>query len=181
LKTVDTTTGHIQTVYSADRRFEAPNWSRDGRYFLINREGRLYRLPGRRESARRAPWSTWPRADQQTITGSQPDGAVTRHQHEPTEDWLTSSVYTLPIGGGTPKRSRRRRRVSGTAGRPTARRAILGRRDGEFDITICGDRRRRGAASRPVKGSTTADYSPDGASSIQLVLQRQNGNLGSAA
>ncbi len=45
LKTVDIATGTIATVYSADRRFEAPNWSRDGRFFLINSQGRLYRLP----------------------------------------------------------------------------------------------------------------------------------------
>src|SRR6266496_2476741 len=44
LKTVEIASGKIETVYSADRRFEAPNWSRDGRYFLINSEGRLYRL-----------------------------------------------------------------------------------------------------------------------------------------
>src|SRR5216117_2592063 len=45
LKTVDVPSGHIATVYTADRRFEAPNWSRDGRFFVINSEGRLYRLP----------------------------------------------------------------------------------------------------------------------------------------
>ena len=44
LKTVDVPSGHIATVYKADRRFEAPNWSRDGRFFVINSEGRLYRL-----------------------------------------------------------------------------------------------------------------------------------------
>lgn len=32
-------------VYSADTVFEAPNWTRDGRYLLVNSGGALYRLP----------------------------------------------------------------------------------------------------------------------------------------
>ena len=37
LKTVEVPSGRIETVYSDNRHFEAPNWSRDGRFFLINR------------------------------------------------------------------------------------------------------------------------------------------------
>lgn len=32
-------------VYTADRVFEAPNWSLDGRYLLISSEGSLFRIP----------------------------------------------------------------------------------------------------------------------------------------
>jgi TolB protein len=34
-----------RVVYSAPRKFEAPNWSPDGKYLLLNSEGRLWRLP----------------------------------------------------------------------------------------------------------------------------------------
>lgn len=34
-----------QVVYQADEVVEAPNWSRDGKFLLINTAGRLYRLP----------------------------------------------------------------------------------------------------------------------------------------
>ena len=34
-----------RTVYQADEVFEAPNWSRDGKFLLVNSGGRLYRLP----------------------------------------------------------------------------------------------------------------------------------------
>ena len=34
-----------RVVYSADTVFEAPNWSRDGRYLVVNSGGALYRLP----------------------------------------------------------------------------------------------------------------------------------------
>ena len=44
LRTVDVRTGRINTVYSERRHFEAPNWSRDGRWFVVNGGGRLYRV-----------------------------------------------------------------------------------------------------------------------------------------
>lgn len=34
-----------KVVYQTEGRFEAPNWSPDGKYLLINSEGRLFRLP----------------------------------------------------------------------------------------------------------------------------------------
>jgi Tol biopolymer transport system component len=37
--------GQIETIYTADRVFEAPNWSADGTYLLINSDGALWRLP----------------------------------------------------------------------------------------------------------------------------------------
>src|ERR1051326_3192320 len=33
-----------RVVYSSPRLFEAPNWSPDGKYLLLNSEGRLWRL-----------------------------------------------------------------------------------------------------------------------------------------
>ena len=34
-----------RVIYQADQVIEAPNWSRDGKYLLVNTEGNLYRLP----------------------------------------------------------------------------------------------------------------------------------------
>jgi Tol biopolymer transport system component len=34
----------IRVVYSADELFEAPNWSPDGKYLLVNSNGKLFRL-----------------------------------------------------------------------------------------------------------------------------------------
>jgi Tol biopolymer transport system component len=34
-----------RVVFSAARRFEAPNWSHDGEYLLVNSEGKLWRIP----------------------------------------------------------------------------------------------------------------------------------------
>jgi len=41
----------IKTVYRADKIFEAPNWTPDGKYLVTNSEGRLYRIPVDTENA----------------------------------------------------------------------------------------------------------------------------------
>jgi hypothetical protein len=41
----DTATRQGETVYTQDDIVEAPNWSRDGKYLLVNTGGNLYRLP----------------------------------------------------------------------------------------------------------------------------------------
>ena len=102
LKTVDIATRNIETVYTADRRFEAPNWSRDGRYFLINSEGRLYRLTVRGSRLAELPIDlSTPRINNDH--GISPDGQTLVISHEPTEDWLTSHFKP-----GSPKEKRRR-------------------------------------------------------------------------
>jgi TolB protein len=40
----DTRDRSARTVYQADSVFEAPNWSPDGKYLLVNSGGRLYRI-----------------------------------------------------------------------------------------------------------------------------------------
>lgn len=41
----DMATREMKTVYQADEVIEAPNWSRDGKFLLVNTGGNLYRLP----------------------------------------------------------------------------------------------------------------------------------------
>ena len=41
----DLATRSTKTVYQEDRVIEAPNWSRDGKFLLVNTGGNLYRLP----------------------------------------------------------------------------------------------------------------------------------------
>ena len=40
-----------RVVYHTRDHIEAPNWSRDGKYFLFNRDGRICKLPGDRRPA----------------------------------------------------------------------------------------------------------------------------------
>jgi TolB protein len=41
----DRATKSTKVVYAADQVIEAPNWSRDGKFLLVNTRGHLYRLP----------------------------------------------------------------------------------------------------------------------------------------
>lgn len=46
LLVADLPSGRLRPVYASDRMlFEAPNWSPDGRWLLVNADGGLYRLP----------------------------------------------------------------------------------------------------------------------------------------
>ena len=45
LETIDIESKVRTVVYSAPEHFEAPNWTRDGAFFLFNQDGRIYRLP----------------------------------------------------------------------------------------------------------------------------------------
>jgi len=163
LKTVDISTAKTETVYSADRRFEAPNWSRDGRYFLINSEGRLYRLSaGARQLTELPVDLATPRINNDH--GIWPDGKSLVISNEPTEDWQSSSVYLLPIGGGTPKRITTKAPSFWHGWSPDGKTlAFVGRRDEEFDIYTIpvdgGDERRITTCKGLDDGP---DYSPDG-------------------
>src|SRR5262249_34167846 len=44
LETVAIASKDRRVIYHAREHFEAPNWSRDGKYFLFNRGGRIYKL-----------------------------------------------------------------------------------------------------------------------------------------
>ncbi len=48
LETVPIASGDRRVAYVARAHFEAPNWSRDGSYFLFNQDGGIYRLTGDR-------------------------------------------------------------------------------------------------------------------------------------
>jgi TolB protein len=111
LLTIDIQSGKITTVYSEDRHFEAPNWSRDGQFFIVNSGGKLYRLPiiGR-GGLDQIPTGFATRLNNDH--GLSPDGrtlALSHHAEDqataPGQDWRASSIYTLPLeGGSAPKR-----------------------------------------------------------------------------
>ncbi len=101
LETIAIASKDRKVVYTKREHFEAPNWSRDGKYFLFNQGGRMMKLP---------------------VTGGTPQtidtGFATRcnndHGISPDGNWMAisdqsqeqrrSMIYVLPIAGGTPRR-----------------------------------------------------------------------------
>jgi TolB protein len=101
LQTIGTVEGSVPTtVYSAVTRFEAPNWTRDGKALIFDQDGGLFRIPVGggtpvvldvgaaikcNGSHGLSPDGKW-----LAITCAMPDAPETR-------------VYIVPSGGGTPR------------------------------------------------------------------------------
>lgn len=97
LEVLDIATGARRVVYRAPVRFEAPNWSRDGRHLLINQGGLLYRVPVLGGDAERL--------DTGTVSACNND-----HGYSPDGRWLAiscgpngSRLYVVAAEGGRPR------------------------------------------------------------------------------
>lgn len=99
----------IQVIYAADKLIEAPNWSPDGKYLLVNTGGNLYELPigitqtGNSQGA----YPALEKIDTGSIThcnndkGFSPDGKLIAFSASANAPG--SQVYTVSSQGGTPK------------------------------------------------------------------------------
>jgi hypothetical protein len=150
-----------RVVYATPGRIEAPNWLRDGRTLLYNSGGRLYRIPAAGGTPQVVDTGFATRCNNDH--GVSPDGMRLAISDQ-SQGRRQSLIYTLPVGGGTP-------RLVTPAGpsywhgwSPDGKTLVYcGERGGEFDIY-----------SIPVEGGqetrlTTAkglddgpEYTPDG-------------------
>jgi TolB protein len=171
LRTVEIHSGRVDTVFSDDRHFEAPNWSPDGRFFVVNSRGLLYRLPAR-GGTRLEEIPTGFARRINNDHGISPDGrflvfshAAEEHIPSPEQAWLASSVYIVPIAGSAAP-------VKVTTKAPSfwhgwspdgTTLAYVGRRDDEWDvytIPVGGGEERRVTTCRGLDDGP--DYAPDG-------------------
>ena len=98
LETVPIASGDRRVAYVAPGHFEAPNWSRDGSFVLFNQDGSIYRLPLNGDSPQRI--ATDPQTHCNNDHGFSPDGKMIAISDSTQSG--KSTVYTLPIDGGTP-------------------------------------------------------------------------------
>jgi Tol biopolymer transport system component len=153
--------GTSRPVFATDRLIEAPNWSPDGGFLIVNGDGRLWRLdlPEPRELVEiDTGFATRCNNDH----GISPDGA-TIVISDATETGK-SCIYTLPIGGGTPRRITERVPSYWHGWSPDGGTlAYCAERGGDWDIYTIGFE--GGAETRLTDGqgaSDGPDYSPDG-------------------
>lgn len=99
LETVPIASTDRRVAYVAAAHFEAPNWSRDGSYFLFNRDGGIYRLSV--SGGEPARISTGAQTQCNNDHGISPNGTMLVVSDSTAVK--KSMVYTLPIDGGTPK------------------------------------------------------------------------------
>lgn len=97
IRIYDLDTRSTRTVIEAEAHYEAPNWSRDGRYLLFNSEGALYRLSIEGGTPERV--DTGDVSDVINDHGLSPDGKRIAFTAGPERH-----IYVMPAGGGSPTR-----------------------------------------------------------------------------
>jgi TolB protein len=143
-----------RVVYSAPRLFEAPNWSPDGGYLLLNSEGKLWKLP---------------------VAGGEPEvvftgsvkGINNDHGISPDGKWFAISaghIYLLPSSGGEPRQLTSRRPSYYHGWSPDGRTLVYcAEREKNFDIyaiSVEGGEEKRLTVHPGYDDGP--DYSPDG-------------------
>ena len=161
LETIDIESRVRTVIYVAPEHFEAPNWTRDGAFFLFNQDGRLYRLPvtGGTPEAIDTGFAIRCNNDH----GISPDSKLIAISDQSQGDH-NSIVYTIPFGGGAPRRITQNSPSYWHGWSPDGSTlAFVGERSGDFDIYSIA------AAGGPETRLTTAkglddgpEYSPDG-------------------
>jgi Tol biopolymer transport system component len=100
LETYTIETGKRKTVYTNKQHFEAPNWSRDGKFLIYNSDGKIYRINAAGGKPQLVNTSFAQKCNNDH--GISPDNSqlVVSHNAEPSGKSL---IYILPISGGEPK------------------------------------------------------------------------------
>lgn len=89
-------------LFADNSHFEAPNWSRDGKFLIINRDGLLYEVPLQDPVPKLINTEFATRCNNDH--GISPDGTEIVISHHDSRCDNGSVIYRLPISGGTPQR-----------------------------------------------------------------------------
>ena len=102
LEILDVATGNATIVHQYRGSFQAPNWTADGKALIYAQEGRLYRFDLASRSAEVINTGFATRNNNDHVLSF--DGRMMAISHHAVEDSGASIIYTLPAGGGTPRR-----------------------------------------------------------------------------
>jgi TolB protein len=99
LEILDVDTGKRTILGRFEDTIEAPNWTRDGRFLIYNRNGRLYRFDLAVGNSTMIDSGYGDDCNNDHVLS--PDGKQIAISHRTREDGL-SRIYTLPLSGGIP-------------------------------------------------------------------------------
>jgi len=161
LETVPIESGDRRVAYLAPGRFEAPNWTRDGKAYLFNRDGHLERLPVDGSDPVKIDTGLATRLNNDH--GISPDGTELAISDNSQEDH-ESLVYVVPAKGGSPRRLTQKAPSYWHGWSPDGKTlAFVGQRNKEFDIysiPAAGGVETRLTTARGLDDGP--EYSPDG-------------------
>jgi len=104
LEVMEVATGHRRVVYYSKQHFEAPNWSRDGSYLLVNQGGHLYRF--NLSTSTYTLLNTGDVAANNNDHGISFDGKLLALSSTTVQAGrkTSSQIYVVPIDGGQPRK-----------------------------------------------------------------------------
>jgi len=161
LETMSVTSGDRQIVYTADGRFEAPNWTRDGKWLLFNGNGRLQKISpdGGKPELIDTGFATRLNNDH----GLSPDGTMLAISDNSQED-KHSLIYIVPLAGGTPRRITKESPSYWHGWSPDGKTLVFaGLRNDDFDIYTIPAAGGEQTRLTSTKGTDDGpEYTPDG-------------------
>lgn len=162
-------TDERRVVYRENTHFEAPNWSRDGEFLVVNEEGKLYKIPIDGSKKLLIPTDFAIRCNNDH--GISPDGktlVISNNDVIEVPDgekkFGTSRIYVLPITGGTPQLITPKFPSYWHGWSPDGKTlAYVANREGQFDIySIPMDGGEETRLTNNPGLDDGPDYSPDG-------------------
>ncbi len=161
LETIAVDSADRRVRYLAQGRFEAPNWTRDGKAFLFNREGHieLLAIGGDKPVTIETGFANRCNNDH----GISPD-AIQLAISDNSQGDHESQVYIVPFAGGTPRRLTQKSPSYWHGWSPDGKTlAFVGQRNGDFDIYSIPDVGGEETRLTTAKGLDDGpEYSPDG-------------------
>ncbi len=161
LETIAIDSADRRVAYLAAGRFEAPNWTRDGKAFLFNRDGRIERLAVGSDKPVTIDTGFANRCNNDH--GISPDATQLAISDNSQGDH-ESLVYIVPIAGGTPRRITQKSPSYWHGWSPDGKTlAFVGQRNGDFDIyaiPAAGGEETRLTTAKGLDDGP--EYSPDG-------------------
>lgn len=150
-----------RAVYVTPGRIEAPNWTRDGKWFIFNRDGRIERLPAEGGQPQTIDTGIATRCNNDHVVS--PDGTLLAISDMSQEEHK-SIIYILPLAGGAPRRVTKNSPSYCHGWSPDGKTlAFGGERNGNFDVyTIPASGGEETRLTTAVGIDDGPEYSPDG-------------------
>jgi TolB protein len=162
LEILDVETGHRKVIYSVPDSLQAPNWTRDGKALIYNRNGRLYRFGLARNSPVAIETGFAVNNNNDHVLSF--DDKLIGISNHSKEDENKSIIYALPVEGGAPRRITARGPSYLHGWSPDGKFLIYtGERNGEFDIykiSVSGGVETRLTSAKGLDDGS--EYTPDG-------------------